>query len=122
MKGKAAEAERLRLHDRLAAFEDFESEILPALIKDLKAGMTPDQLRQKYDSIVQARAITTALTERDSGKAMTAVKDILDRTHGKATEKKEVTHRFKDMSDKELDAVIKSEEAELSDMEERFEQ
>lgn len=118
--GKASEAKQMRLHDKLVAFEEFEQQILPALVKDLKSGMTPSQLREKYDSIVQARAITTALTEADSGKAMTAVKDILDRTHGKAVEKKEVTHRLQEVSDQELDAIIKSEEEDLEDMEQRF--
>lgn len=110
------------LSDKIADYEDFEENILPALKKDLKSGMTPKQLREKYSSIIQARQITSALTEKDTAKAGAAAKDILDRAEGKATEKKEVTHRFSEMSDKELDAVLKSEEDDLKDMESRFEQ
>lgn len=120
--GKDAERRQHKLHEQLAQFEDFKETILPAIRQDLKAGFTAKQLREKYSSLVQARMITDALTETDTGKAAQVGKDLIDRVEGKATEKKEVTHRFKDMSDKELDAVIKSEEEDLADLEDRFEQ
>lgn len=115
-----AERDAIRLHDKIAAFEDFEENILPALRKDLKAGLTPKQIREKYQSIVQARLITDVLRTEDPKEAAAIGKDLLDRVEGKATEKKEVTHRFKDMSDKELDAILQSEEQDLEDMQTRF--
>lgn len=117
-----AEHEQHKLHRDLIAFDDFRSTILPALRKDLKSGMTPKQLREKYSALVQARLITDAMTTTDPKEAAQIGKDLIDRVEGKATEKKEVTHRFKDMSDKELDAILESEEADLKDMEERFDQ
>lgn len=110
-----------RLHKHIAEFEDYQT-ILASIRKDLKAGLTTKELQAKYAPLAQARVISEMLTNEDGSKALSAAKDLLDRVEGRATEKKEVTHRFKDMSDKELDAVLKSEEEDLKDMEQRFEQ
>jgi hypothetical protein len=76
------------------------------------SGMSPDEMRKKYKAIIQARLIQTAITS-DDGAALSAAKDILDRSDGKATEKKEVTHRYADMKEEELDAILMSEEEDL---------
>ena len=110
------------LIDTLTAFEDFRTEIFPALRRDLASGMTAKELREKYAAMAQARLISEAITSVDAGKATASAQDIINRVEGKATEKKEVTHRFKDLSDEELDAVLKSEEEDLSDLEQRFDQ
>lgn len=116
-----AEIQQGRLHDKLAQFEDY-STILTAIRKDVARGMSTKELQQKYAPLAQARVISEMLTNEDGSKAIAAAKDLLDRVEGRATEKKEVTHRFKDMSDKELDAILASEEEDLKEMEERFEQ
>lgn len=104
------------LVDDLAEFEDFRNTILRTIRQDLKDGMTAEELRNKYAALVQARVITEAVSD-ESGRALTAAKDILDRAHGKATEKKEITHKLQDLSDQELDALIMSEEGDLAEME-----
>lgn len=112
-----------RLSDLLkevSQFEEFKATILPAMQKDLKKGMGAKELRAKYAALLQARVITDALTTKDAGKAALIAKDLLDRVEGKATEKKEVVHKFQDMKDEEIDAVLKSEIEELEDMEQRF--
>lgn len=116
-----AEHKQSKLHRDLAQFEDYQT-ILGFIRKDIKAGLTAKQLQVKYAALAQARVISEMLTNADGGKAIAAAKDLLDRVDGKATEKKEVSHRFAEMSDKELDAVLKSEEADLEDMQERFDQ
>jgi hypothetical protein len=117
-----AEMKHSALHKQLVAFEDFQTNILPALQRDVTAGLTAKQMREKYTAVVQARLITDVLMTQDPKEAATIGKDLIDRVEGKATEKKEVTHRFSEMSDKELDAVLKSEEEDLVAMEKRFEQ
>ncbi len=116
------EAKHAKLQKNLAAFEEFQGTILPDLQKDLKKGMTPAQIREKYVALLQARIITDALRTEDPAKALAVAKDLMDRVEGRATEKKEVTHKFKDMKEEELDAILKSEIEELNDMEGRFEQ
>lgn len=118
----AAEKQAFNLHEDLEEFEKFQKDILKAIRRDLSSGLSAKQIREKYHAMVQARLLTVALTDTDTGKATAASKDIIDRVEGRAVEKKDVTHRFKDMSDQELDAVLKSETEDLKDMQERFEQ
>lgn len=119
--GDAADTGMTSLVDALIEFEDFRSTILPAIKKDLKAGLSAADLRKKYAGLVQARQITTALTSEDEGRASAAAKDIMDRAEGKATERKEVTHKYAELKDEELDAILQSEEEELKHMEEHLE-
>lgn len=92
--------------DRLTEFEEFERSILPAIRSDIAAGLSADSIYKKYQSLAAARTVTIAATEVDAGKALTAIKDILDRAGGKATEKKEVTHRLANLPREELDAYL----------------
>lgn len=118
---KIAETAMTSLVEALVEFEDFKEKLLPAIQKDLLAGMSSKELREKYSAIVQARQITTAIASRDEGRASAAAKDIIDRTEGKATERREVTHKYADLKDEELDAILASEEEELRHMEEHLE-
>lgn len=110
---EAAKSAIAGLIDALTQFEDFASKILPAIQKDVKSGLTAKEMREKYAAIVQARQITTAILADDEGRASVAAKDILDRAEGKATERKEVTHKYADLKDEELEAILRSEEEEL---------
>ena len=120
MTGYVEDRQMSKLIDDLQDFEDFKDSVLPAIRRDLKAGLTPKEMRKKYAARVQARALTTAITS-DDGRAMAAAKDILDREEGRATEKKEVTHRYADLDDRELDAILESEEKELARMKDSLE-
>lgn len=112
MTGYVEDRAMSKLIDDLQDFEDFREQILPMIRQDLKAGMSASDMRKKYQALVQARVLTTAITS-DDGRAMAAAKDVLDRQEGRATEKKEVTHRYADLGDKELDAILASEEEDL---------
>ena len=101
--------------DAYAQFQMFKETVLPAIRKDVIAGLSADQLYKKYENMAAARAISIAASEYDSGKAMSAIKDILDRTAGRPTEKKEVTHRYADLKDEELQALLETEMDELED-------
>lgn len=98
-----------QLADDISDFEQFREEILPALRADLKAGLDAESIYRKYQAYAAARGVTIAMTSNDEGKALTAIKDVLDRVGGKATEKREVEHRFNQLSDQELDAVVLTE-------------
>jgi hypothetical protein len=109
------------LIDDIAEFEDFQATTLKAIRKDIKKGLGAKELRDKYAAILQGRLLTDALTTSDLKVAAAIGKDVIDRVEGKPTEKKEVTHKFKDMKEEELDAILKSEIEELEDMVTRFE-
>lgn len=102
------------LVDDIADYEEFCAEILPALRKDIAAGKTAQQIYEKYQAIAAARSVAIAMRETDSGKALAAIRDILDRSSGKPTEKKEVTHKLEKLEEKELDALLLTELADLS--------
>lgn len=94
--------------DALAEFEQFQADVLPALRKDLAAGMSAEALYKKYQSMAAARNITIAATSQNEGTALAAIKDILDRAGGKAKERSEVTHKMQNVPDDQLDALIMS--------------
>ena len=104
--------------DKLAEFEEFEAHILPALRKDLQSGMTAEEIMKKYQAVAAARLVSTAMGDADSSKGVSASKDILDRTLGKAKESKEIKHKFEDLPEDEIDSLLKSKLADLSDEEE----
>lgn len=105
------------LLDDLESFYDYRENILPEIRRDLEKGMKPEQLRQKYAALVQARQITDALLNPDASKAQAASKDILDRTEGKAKERVDHTHRLQSLPDNELDAVLESQIQDLKNLE-----
>lgn len=100
--------------DNLIEFEEFKESLLPAIRKDLLAGKSAAELMEKYQALAAARVISIAAAELDSGKALAAAKDIIDRTSGKAKESKEITHKLEKLSDEELDALVAAKQAELA--------
>lgn len=95
--------------DKLAAYEAFQEMVPKALREALLRGDAPDKLYKDHASIAAARVVQILTTEADSGKALAAAKELLDRVYGKATERKEVTHKYQDLSDEELEAILLSE-------------
>lgn len=103
--------------DDLAEFEEFRESLLPALRQDLSKGMDAETMQKKYSSILAARGISIGLTEEDSSKALAAIRDILDRTQGKAKESKEIQHRLGKLKDDELDAFLLTQIHEMDSVE-----
>lgn len=103
-----AELERASSIDDLALYDNLFAGALRGLKEDIAKGMDAISLAKKYAALAQARIVTTALTDEDSGKALAASQDIINRAHGKAVEKKEIKHAMADASDAELDAIIES--------------
>lgn len=113
--GNKATEEVVNLIDQVAAFEEFCGLILPAIRKDLTKGLTAEKLYAKYTNLAAARGISIAMTEQDSNKALSAIKEILDRSSGKAVERVQVQHRFEKLRDEELDALLISRAKEVEE-------
>lgn len=94
--------------DTLAQMEALQDYIDPEILKDLANGATADELRKKYHAKITARQITIALKGKDD-KAINAIKDLTDRTEGRATEKKEFVHRLEKLDDNQLNAMLLTE-------------
>lgn len=104
--------------DELAAFEEFQQQILPYLRNAIKRGATAEEIYKKAQALAAARSVTIAATSPDETKALAAIKDILDRSGGKAAERRTVEHKFKDLTDSELDAMLLSEATEADELDE----
>lgn len=94
--------------DDLREFNQFREEILPVLRKALANGDDADTIYKRFQAYAAARAVSIAATEVDSGKALSAIKDILDRTQGRAKERTEVTHRLSSLPEEQLDSILLS--------------
>ena len=99
----------------LELYMEFQSKIIPELRAMLLSGAKDKDILSQYTPQVAARLVTIALTDPDNTKALAAIKDLLDRTNGKATEHKKIDHQFSNLTDKELDALLKSELSDIKD-------
>jgi hypothetical protein len=93
--------------DTLSEFDEFNVEIAPALRGAIKAGKSPEEIYNLVLAHASARMVSIALTEKSPAIAMAALKDILDRTKGKATENKAVKVTMENTSDEALDSKLK---------------
>lgn len=94
--------------DRLGEFEEFESSIAPALRKAVKSNASPEEIFKIVKSYAAARLATIALTDTDSGKALSASKELLNWTEGKATERKDIKLEIEQLDDNQLDSKLAS--------------
>lgn len=94
--------------DDLSLLEQIKLEILPKIQKDLAQGISAEEILKKYQAYAAGRLVTNMVMDTDSGKSTAAAKEVLDRTMGKAVERRETTHRYEELSDQELDALVAS--------------
>lgn len=95
--------------DQLAEFEEYRAMVLPKIRKLLAEGYKAADLYKVFKDDLEARKLTIALTEPDATKALAAVKDIQDRHEGRPVERKELSHKYSQLKDEELDALVMSE-------------
>lgn len=101
--------------DELDSYERYKQEIAPKMRELMERGASTEEIYKFAQSFAAARAVTIALSEVDSSKALAAVKEILDRSQGKAKERTEIEHRYSKMPENELDALLESKLREVAD-------
>lgn len=94
--------------DDLSAFEAFQEEVLPILRKAIKEGWSADKIEKhpKVMALMAARKVTIALTDLDTGRALTAISDTQNRREGKPVERKELKATIESLPDDALDARL----------------
>lgn len=102
------ESKTIKNLDEARKLQSFREELPAALRDDILNGTTAEDLMKKYETIAVARLIQILQTETDSGKALGAAKEVLDRIQGKPTQKQEVEHRYQKLQDEELDSVLET--------------
>lgn len=93
--------------DDLSDFEAYKKEIAPKIRQLLQKGASAQEIMEFAQSYAAARMVSLVWSE-DSGKAMVAAKDVIDRAVGKAKERQEHNHKFEKLKDEELDSILLS--------------
>lgn len=109
-----AKRKKERVFNKLAAFEEFQATVAPRMRRLLLDGATAEELLEQAAPLAAARIATIAMTETDSSKALAAAKDIIDRSKGKAVERKQLEHKFERMDESAIDALLLSKLKEAS--------
>lgn len=94
--------------DELAAFEEYKKSILPVLRKMVTNKTPPAEIYDAVKSLAAARLGTIIATETDPVKALSAIREVLDRSEGKPKERVSHEHKLSKLKDEELDSVILS--------------
>jgi hypothetical protein len=94
--------------DELAAFEEYRNQILPVLRKMVVSKTPPSEIYDAVKSLAAARLGTIIATELDPVKALSAIREVLDRSEGKPKERVSHEHKLSKLKDEELDSVILS--------------
>lgn len=102
----AIEAKMSTALEDLSEFESFKRDLLPKIRQALKDGKKPEEIMNLAKSLAAARVATIAAFDLDSKTALTAARDLLDRTEGKAKETKEIRHAMANAKDEDIDAVL----------------
>ena len=93
--------------DELKEFDKWRSEFLPLIRKDMLSQLPAQEILKKYKRIAAARLVME-LVNPVARTAVSAAKDIMDRTEGRAKETVEHTHKYDNMSDSEITSHLKS--------------
>lgn len=102
----------VRAIDDLAAFESFKELVLPALRQDISAGLTADEILEKYTAIAAARLVSEMTSPL---KGSEAAKEVLNRQLGKPVERKQLTHRLDNADEADVDALLISKLKDVTD-------
>ncbi len=96
------------LFDQLIEFQEFQK-MLPKLKKVLKTGGSSDEILKMMAPLAAARLANIAATDLDSSRALSAIKQLLDRVDGTPVQRTENTHKLEKLDDRQLDSLLESE-------------
>jgi|ERR1019366_131013 hypothetical protein len=82
--------------------------------KDLDRGMDAEALRKKYQPRLTGRSIVIALASNDEGVATSNIKDLTDRTEGRASEKSKIPNPLEKLTTEQLEALLRTEISDLT--------
>lgn len=108
------EEEMARSLDQLIEYDEYCASIAPKLREMLAEGKTSQEIYRWAQSIAAAKAVTL-INSRDGKVALQAVKEVLDRGVGKAADNINITTRYEDLSDEDIEALLVSQREELND-------
>jgi hypothetical protein len=94
------------------AFREYQAKVLRSIREDLLAGMTAEQIFKKYEAHAAAALVSSMINPQT---VVAAAEKVLDRTQGRPVQKTENTHHMSKLKDEELNALLKSRLAEVTE-------
>lgn len=96
--------------DKMSLLDDISEEIFPILRQAIRERWPREKVfgHPVIEALLAVRQASIAIKDPDSGKALAAIKDAVDRKEGKARERIEQTHKLEKLPDEQLDALLKS--------------
>jgi len=104
------------LLDDFKEFKKYER-VMGDLMHMVQSGASVESIYEKYGPALAARMVLMGMSTADSRQAINLIKEIHDRSIGKSKERQEITHKYENVSDKELERLIKSEEEQVEGLE-----
>lgn len=94
--------------DKMSLLDDISEEIFPILRQAIRERWPREKVfsHPVIEALLAVRQASIAIKDPDSGKALAAIKDAVDRKEGKARERIDNTHRLEKMPDEQLDAML----------------
>ena len=92
--------------DDLALFQEMRATLLPQLRAAVESGKSSAEIMEIGRAMAVARLVSMAALEPEAN--LGAIKEILERIHGKVTDKREIVHPMSKLKDEELDALLLS--------------
>lgn len=102
--------------DELMNFYEFWQTAPETVRAQVRAGQSADEILRAHSALAAARIVAIAATAENVTTALSASKDVIDRAQGRATEKKEITHKYENMTDEELNSLLLSHGEDLKDL------
>ena len=108
-----------RLACLLDDFQEFSKykKVMGDLMEMINQGATVESIYEKYGPALAARMVMMGISSSDTRNSMALIKEIHDRSLGKSKERQEIHHKFENVSDADLDKLIKSEEEQVEGLE-----
>lgn len=89
-------------------FQEFQEhkKLHNKLLKMVNSGASPEKIYEEFGAALAARMVALGMTERNPAMLKAVVQEIHNRSLGKPTERQEVTHKYEQMSEEDLDKIL----------------
>lgn len=98
--------------DDYSEFERYKG-AMKQLMGLVQKGASPEEIYEKFGPALAARMIMLGLTEKNPAMLKGVIQEVHNRAYGKPKEKQEVTHKYENLSEEELNQQIEQELAEV---------
>jgi len=113
-----------KTEDRLAyLLDDYRrfrkyNKVMDKLLKMVEDGASVEAIYEKFGPQLAARLVMIAISSSDPRQVTPVIKEIHDRALGKSKERQEITHRYENLTEPQLDKLIEQQEEQVKGLKE----